>query len=192
MNVIGLSAKIGCGKTTLAKMIADKWPGVVLRESFGNLLKQECSAHFGFPVGWCYSQEGKDHPVDFTVYPSGVVLRTVREALQWYGTDFRRRQDPCYWAKAMQEAIELGRAAHPGALIIIDDVRFPNEAELVLEHGSLFRIEPYDGWQPGPNAEHVSETALDGYARFSGVFRPTYGMTALALVADCIQGRVWA
>lgn len=192
MIVIGLSAKIGCGKTTLAEIIRDRWGRSFFRVAFGDLLKQECSRHFGFPIEWCYSQEGKARRVDLTVYPSEIPLNTVRDALQWYGTDFRRKQDPNYWVKVMRGALEDAQEAHECAIILIDDVRFPNEAELVLEYGSLFRIEPYDGWQPGPHAGHISETALDDYTRFSGAFRPTYGQEALTLVADCILGRVGA
>ena len=191
MNVIGLSAKMGCGKTTLCKMIMDRAPvEVAVRLAFGDLLKQECSEYFGFPVEWCYSQEGKG----YFVAREGLDKFTVREALQWYGTDFRRAQDPDYWTKAMQEQLVFLDKKHSwssGLLVVVDDVRFLNEAQVCLDNGYCFRIEPFFGWEPGPHAGHESETALDGYEKFTEVYRPEYGMEALGQVADKIIWRVF-
>jgi hypothetical protein len=195
MIVIGLSAKMGCGKTTLAQMLIDKWEKGFFRVAFGDLLKQECSEYFGFPLEWCYSQEGKLREIDnidcTKPFPLLQLDRgpSVRELLQWYGTDYRRKHYPGYWIKAMREKLDNLKANHPEALVVIDDVRFPDEAELVLEYGSLFRIEPFGGWQPGPHAGHASETALDDYHRFSGIFRPAHGLEALELVAEVIMRR---
>ena len=191
MIVIGLSAKLGCGKTTLAKYIMGTAPvEVAVRLAFGDVLKRECSEYFGYPLEWNYSQEGK---LQVIPVPCCSEVTTVREALQWYGTDFRRAQDPAYWTKAMQKQLALyqERHANESLLVVVDDVRFPDEAQVCLDNGYCFRIEPFDGWQPGPHAGHASETSLDGWAGFTDVFKPGFGLTELRLVAEKIIWRVY-
>lgn len=193
LTVVGLSAKMGCGKTTLFHALANMAQGfdVVVRRAFGDLLKQECASYFGFPLDLCYSQEGKDAKI-YTMYNGRVIMgKTVRELLQWYGTEYRRGQDPDYWTKAMRKELTLMRETRIlPTLVVIDDVRFPDEAQVCLEQGYCFRIEPYPTWQPGPHAEHSSETALDNFEGFTDVFRPDLGLEELRFVAEKILWRV--
>ena len=200
MIVIGLSAKLGCGKTTLAKYIMDLAPvEVAVRLAFGDQVKRETAEYFDFPVEWCYSQEGKVREIDnidcTKPFPPLSLDRgpSVRELLQWYGTDYRRAQDPAYWTKAMQKQLALyqERHAHESLLVVVDDVRFPDEAQVCLDNGYCFRIEPFEGWQPGPHAGHASETALDEYQNFTEVYKPGYGLAELQLVAEKIIWRVF-
>lgn len=181
IKVIGLSAKMGCGKTTLGDMILERVRGE--RVAFGDLLKHECADYFGFPVELCYSQDGKMREIDSIdctkPFPP---LRhdrgpTVRELLQWYGTDYRRKQDPEYWTHAMRMKLERISMHHVDDYytVLIDDVRFPNEAQVCLDYGVVYRLEPFNGWIAGEHAGHVSETALDDYQQFTAVFRPEFG-----------------
>lgn len=199
LKVIGLSAKMGCGKTTLANLIMDMAPdgGDVVHLAFGDQVKHETAEYFGFPLEWCYSQEGKR--LKF-MPPGGACIvhglpaeMTVREAMQWYGTDFRRAQDPLYWIKAFQaQLITLQRKHGDKSLsVVVDDVRFPDEADACLANGYCFRVEPFPGWQTGPHAGHVSETSLDRFTRFTAVYHPEYGLDALTRVAESIVGRVF-
>lgn len=177
LKVVGLSGKIGCGKSTLANMLVEMFPaGMAVKTAYGDLLKHEASKALGFPVDWCYDQRLKAEMhvacAHFPGTPRKVM--SVREILQWYGTDYRRNQDPEYWITAMRKYLrKLEKVAF---IVIIDDVRFPNEAELVHEFGGLlYRIEPHPEWQPGPYADHASETALDDYPGWTETFRPQFG-----------------
>jgi hypothetical protein len=80
----------------------------------------------------------------------------VRGLLQRMGTEVGREMiSQTIWVDlAMKEA-----AKHD--LVVITDVRFPNEAEAIKAQGGvLWRIQrPY----VGPANTHPSETALDGY-----------------------------
>ena len=84
--------------------------------------------------------------------------------LQWWGTDFRRTQDPDYWVKRMFESIPSNID-----IALVSDVRFQNEADSITERGgynvNVTRLLP-DGTpyrsQDRP-ADHLSETALDSY-----------------------------
>lgn len=194
MIVIGLSAKLGCGKTTLAKYIMDMAPvEVAVRLAFGDQVKRETAEYFGFPLEWCHSQEGKDKMVEVVHEIGQPGVHTVRYLLQWYGTDYRRARDPQYWIKAMQKQLALYQERHAldTLLVVVDDVRFPDEAQVCLDNGYCFRIEPFEGWRPGPHAGHASETALDAYPNFTEVYKPGFGLTELQLVAEKIIWRVF-
>ena len=149
--IIGISGKMGCGKSTFAKHLKD-----ILGEdwkimSFATLLKEECSQRFSFPLDWCFSEEGKQRivEVDGGFYGKSGDM-TVRQILQWWGTDVRRAEDPGYWVRAMQSRIKGN--------VIIDDVRFPDELPIC---DIKVRLQPYLNYQFGVNSSHASETALD-------------------------------
>lgn len=82
-----------------------------------------------------------------------------RKLHQWWGTDYRRAQDPDYWTKRAIERINAAKVDGADA-IFFRDLRFPNEYDLI---GFL------EGWRIkvmrlGFNSgvpEHISETALD-------------------------------
>lgn len=203
--LIGISGKIGTGKSKLANLLMERFPGAE-RMSFAGALKRETSKVFGFPTAWCYT--GKDIPLDFSrpspdassasysppgaksvSHPSGrLTLRlegfwTVRELMQFWGTDICRTHDPDYWVKRMESATEDARTY--GRSVIIDDVRFPNELDMVRRLGGLtVRLDPYEGWRPGPYADHPSETALDDETCWDVRAQPAFG--ALDDVAELV------
>lgn len=83
----------------------------------------------------------------------------VRRILQWWGTEYRRAQDPDYWTKAWEAA--LAELADRSAHILVDDVRFHNEVDVVQRNGGiLIRVE-----RPGFNGanDHSSENSLDDF-----------------------------
>jgi len=84
---------------------------------------------------------------------------SVRRILQWWGTEYRRAQDPDYWTKAWERKITGFNLQQ--VHILVDDVRFMNELNTLRGLGS--RIVKID--RPGYAAagNHASETSLDGY-----------------------------
>ncbi len=180
-RIIGLSGKIGTGKSTLADLLSRHLPGW-LRMSFAGVLKAECAHVFGYPEEWGYSEDGKameiSAPHDLLPWlgtDKGVI--TVREALQLYG-DFQRSHEPDYFVTRLAQAVDSLPDDCPG--VLVDDVRFPNEAEMVRERGMLVRVMVYQGWQPGAHAGHRSETALDDYPDFHVIVHPCFGQLAQA------------
>ncbi len=84
--------------------------------------------------------------------------------LQFWGTEFRRAQDPDYWVKKTFANIPKN-----ADIVMITDVRFPNEADAVKQQGgytvNVQRLRD-DGqlyYSSDRPADHISEIALDGY-----------------------------
>jgi len=90
---------------------------------------------------------------------------TVRRILQWWGTEYRRAQDPDYWTKAWGrkvEGLDL-EVLH----ILVDDVRFLNELQVIKDHGGLVVKVVRPGFDGANN--HASETSLDDYHAWDGI-----------------------
>jgi hypothetical protein len=84
--------------------------------------------------------------------------------LQWWGTEFRRSQDPDYWVKQWQKEVSGFKG-----IIVTGDLRFLNEAKAVKQAGgytvNVTRMtsegKPFvDSTRP---SDHVSEIELDNY-----------------------------
>jgi len=90
---------------------------------------------------------------------NGSTAVSVRRILQWWGTEYRREQDHDYWTKAWEKKLltyDLN-STH----VLVDDVRFGNELDVIKAHGGVFvRIE-----RPGFDGanNHSSENSLDHF-----------------------------
>jgi len=97
----------------------------------------------------------------------GQTALTVRRILQWWGTEYRRAQDPDYWTKAWEckaAGYDLEQVH-----ILVDDVRFMNELKTLRRMDA--RVVKID--RPGIAAagNHASETSLDDYHDWCLVIR---------------------
>lgn len=175
--IIGLSGKMGVGKTTLSRLLEKEFVHMgysVLHTSFGNTLKLAISWAYRLPLYILYDREQKETPIPISFFSdicdTKFILSkwkkrgevTPREIMQWYATEFVRKESPNFWVEQTAEDIIRWEVKQKGEYItIIDDVRFPNELKYVRANGLCFRLLPYPGWKSGKNAKHVSETALD-------------------------------
>lgn len=219
--VIGISGKIGAGKSTLAEAIVETvaespWAGPAQRLSFAGALRAETTklidahhkhgeltnqilAGLGVPAAdeealaafaaICNDAEGKINVYEKTEHS--------RQLLQHWG-GARRAQNPDYWVTQLRDAIRNinqepavgatggdaeGDAAVAGGdvtrLVIVDDMRYPNEADMLRELGGvLIRLEVspenrLDRIQRRDNSgaaalydDHPSENSLDDYEGF--------------------------
>lgn len=90
---------------------------------------------------------------------AGQTAVTVRRILQWWGTEYRRAQDPDYWTKAWGRKIEQFDLTRMH--VLVDDVRFMNELSVIREHSGLIVKIERPGFEGANN--HSSETSLDAY-----------------------------
>ena len=97
----------------------------------------------------------------------GMTTLSVRRILQWWGTEYRRAQDPDYWTKAWEAA--LSELPDRNVHVLVDDVRFHNEVGAVQRNGGvLIRVE-----RPGFNGanDHSSENSLDDFSGWNMILR---------------------
>ncbi len=134
--IVGFSGKAGSGKTTLANFLQDEFGFV--RMSFASPLKETVMKYFGLT-----EEDIK------TKNP------TARKILQGVGIMMREEVDKRYWIKQLEE-----KMIYLDKNIVIDDVRFENEADFIKRSGGiLIRIE-----RPGiVTMNHPSENELDDY-----------------------------
>ncbi|RYF58018.1 MAG: hypothetical protein EOO27_13830 [Comamonadaceae bacterium] len=99
--------------------------------------------------------------------------RSPRQILQWWGTEYRRTQDPRYWTRRLLERV-VYHQRDGEVRIVISDVRFPNEAETVLVMGgALWQItRPSVDANTTPEGQHASATSGEQ-------FKPS------AVIANC-------
>lgn len=153
--IIAISGKMGSGKSTLADGI-EQWAR--LNNMPVTRLK------FADPI---YSSAK-------TVYDSlNIVWEKDRKLLQFLGSHFKEIKGETFWTDQLSNLI-INLNNFVNHLIIIDDLRFPLEAEMIKSRGGIlirlncseeernFRI----GNQLFVNKNHESETALDEYKGF--------------------------
>lgn len=188
--IIGFAGKAAAGKTTAANFLAEILTqevlivpmAMVLRDEVERFLRSVGGDEFVPLVYGCQEDKVRVFTVDseraravceqwdhfIAEHQDIQVLQgraertalTVRRLLQWWGTEYRRAQDPDYWTKAWNAKVasyDLSRTH-----LLIDDVRFANELATIKALGGLIvKIE-----RPGCDGanNHSSETALDTFA----------------------------
>lgn len=149
MKLIGISGKMGVGKTTAAKYLTDHYGFVEV--SFADKIKEMVSVLCGVDKILLNNQDFKNSPSPFGC--------TYRHLLQTLGTNWGRDLiDSDIWITAALNNIT--------APTVISDVRFRNEAHIIgAKGGILIRIER-DMERGGEIHNHPSETALDDFPFF--------------------------
>lgn len=148
MRIIALSGKAQAGKTTVARLIAAQVPGAQIL-GFATALRAEVHAA-GFDPEWLRSK-----------------CDPARSLMQAWGHG-RRHTEPGYWVRQVSAA--ASRLEATGCpLLLIDDLRYENEAEWLRLRGAylirLRRIRHRDEAPALTMDQQLddSETALDFY-----------------------------
>ncbi|MBO0357692.1 hypothetical protein J0X19_07025 [Hymenobacter sp. BT186] len=162
IQLIGLSGRRGSGKDTVARLIQQLQPERQWHiRSVGEPIKAVCAALAGEDVAPYFSQEGKTELLPIFGRTRGEMLQQVGLAL--------RQWEPDIWVQAFFSQLP------PEQFIVIADVRFPNEADLIRSRGGLMlRVEGDPLQQRGDGTRddtHPSETALDDYPHFAATIQ---------------------
>lgn len=184
MYILGLGHQKEVGKDTLAASILTQCRSAgytAHRFAFADALKREVNNDFHdmFPTllkqsahgaltgawrNWCVSKNiPLAAPVRVSFDDPMSPLGKCREALQWWGTDYRRATDLDYWVRQMRLTLIKQRPMWDVA--VITDMKFPNEFDMIKDAGGdawkLVRL--YEDKDVPPYDPHPSEHALSGY-----------------------------
>jgi hypothetical protein len=177
--VVGFGYKARHGKDEAVKSIVAARAGQydVRRYAFADVLKKEvndAAVNAGgmlelFKQGGAAEAlpEGRE---SFTPFPSWVMydpeadmtdplcpLGKQRTLLQWWGTEYRRNQEPNYWVKKLNDVLLAERPR----IALISDMRFPNEVSWVKQDPSSGFVVRVDRLGYKSDLKHESEHALD-------------------------------
>ena len=193
--LIGISGKMGVGKDTLGSILCDLEPAYEVKR-FANKLKMIASLLSGISVERFESQDFKQfnmpsvwnrYKSPTTAYGDQRIKMTVREFLQKLGTEaMRDNLHEDVWVNALFADYKeryFGSNSMPNW--VITDVRFPNEANAIINRGGIMvKINRTD--TTGINKNHSSETALDNWTGFSYEIDNNGTIEDLILHAECI------
>lgn len=206
--IIGFSGKIGSGKTSTSRALGNKlFSNNYKIVSFAMPLKKETNTIVNLiknlenneniddlmTHSFFDSIDKKDAKnaieIIFDSVKSGDIIDgytknpEIRKFYQYWGTQVRRKEDNNYWVKEMDKAISP--LIDNGINVLIDDVRFENEAYFILlKKGKLYRlnvdnetrknrVNNRDGKQTVVNNSHDSETELDNFDSFTNSYTIT-------------------
>lgn len=141
--IIGFSGRAGAGKSTAAEHFEGRG---FTRDAYAKTMKEAVSIMFGIPLEILQGDIVTKSKID--LYWG----MTYRQILQLFGTEACRN----VFGGDVWERVLWRRYAGRGN-IVIDDVRFPNEAEAIITRGGIVIEILRDG---GITDSHTSENGL--------------------------------
>lgn len=149
MRVIGIAGYKGSGKSTVSNFFVQNYG--CHRLAFADPIKKMLSA-LGLSDQQLYG-ENKEEP---TPLLDG---HTARYAMQTLGTEWGRMMiGPKVWINAWKYHADKIWQRHPTAAIVVDDVRFCDEADFIRSHGGVV----IKVVRPGcASSDHASESQIE-------------------------------
>jgi len=163
MKIIGFSGKKQSGKSTAVHDLIrriESQKGAVEQLPFAAFLKEIVRRCFNIDPALFETDAGKNQE-----FAAGI---TIRQLLQYIGTDIFRELDKNAWVNAWRSHVADYNKYEwsKNSVILVPDVRFPNEVEAIqAEGGKVIRL------SRAPFAEldtHESEMALDNFVEPGG------------------------
>lgn len=144
VTAVGLTGLPAVGKDTMADLLVREFD--FRKVAFADPVYREIARAFEVPESLLRQRGGKEKAqpwldLDFChdrEFAALVTKNTVldqnclspRMALRWWGTEYRRAANPSYWIEQLEAWVRECRHDK----IVVSDVRFENEAELVRSY----------------------------------------------------------
>lgn len=178
-RIIGIAGVKGVGKSTWAKKALQYTPNST-RMAFADGLKDLVCKLLSITRDELESYKNKEHLISRLQYDflswCNIISETVgcddcfvlaklqsrqsfasiRELLQWLGTDVIREFDPDWHVNNIVNKIE----SNPATTIFIDDVRFPNEKKIIEDLGGFCLYLKRESVTSKATDTHASEVSL--------------------------------
>lgn len=151
--IIGLTGPAGAGKNTVADYLVSVFSHSFYQVSFAEPIKEYLPFMLGIPREYFEDRQLKETVIDG-------LGKSPRQIMQTLGTDWGREMvHPMLWEIVALRKIKEIRRHSPMASIVITDVRFGSEANLVRQQGGqLWHIvRPNNPLQVNP---HKSENPI--------------------------------
>jgi len=182
-HVIGLTGPLGSGKDTVADLLTTHCGAHKM--AFADNLRAEIVEAFCIEHIYLTRRETKEHPLSAlalsrcldTAFVGRMIIqhqlfnddqldldapRSPRQIMQWWGTEYRRAATPGYWVSKAAQHVRWRHQAMRDRLIVITDVRFEDEANLVHALGGQIWQVKRPGCEVATGA-HVSEVTGDRF-----------------------------
>lgn len=177
MNIIGITGAAGSGKDTVAEIIAGSGNGFVKR-SFATPLKNMLKA-----LG--LNDEQLDGDLKEVVDER--FGHTPRYMMQTLGTEWARNTiDPEIWVKAVFYTLE--------SYVVLSDVRFDNEAEMVRDKGLLIHMVGRNKIIPDTHGSEAGVEFIEGDLKIhnTGTLSELFGQVGRLLPEIIKRSDRWA
>lgn len=170
VSLLGINGFKRAGKDTLARHICELDPRAV-QLALGYQLKKEVGEIFGYDTKYVFCEVSKDLPlpepmcldlyVDNIKSVTGLAnieehrkcAFTMRQLLQYYGTEYIRAAKSTYWFDCIERVINQSEATK----FVISDIRFDNEKNWVKSNGGTVVRIYRDGVRFSNKESHSSE-----------------------------------
>jgi hypothetical protein len=131
--IIGFHGQIGSGKNLAADRLEAMVKLPCIKRAFADKLKESSAALFGFSKEkWDEYKNDPDAVISFSVGGEIVYELTARQFLQRYGTEAHRSIfSDDFWVRYALADVPRD------CLLLITDVRFPNELDGIHENGGV-------------------------------------------------------
>jgi energy-coupling factor transporter ATP-binding protein EcfA2 len=151
MKILGLTGKMGSGKSTALNQLNELLHGQIVVIKFAEPL---------------YLMQELIYSMIETVYTRPPDFIKDRKLLQFIGTEWGRNTiSPTLWLDLWADRVKHTASVYPNALIVVDDVRFNNEAESIRYLGGhIIRLESNK-----ISERSVSGAELTGHSSENGV-----------------------
>lgn len=171
VQIYGITGKKGSGKDSFAKLVQDYNPNFTILR-FADDLKWMTHKIFNFPLAYMESQEEKARklktPIEMDLYlpemiqytglplqKNNIIAYTLREILQYFGTEYVRAVCDGYWVNRVLDKIKRIKNK-----VLIPDCRFENEVSALKSiGGKIIKINRIDSLNDSDS--HKSEQEID-------------------------------